>query len=1215
MTAVPPSFLYRVGRFVRHRRTAVAVGAALSVLVLLTAAVMIRGTVRERRHQAQLQAERASAAQQAALAQQATAQVQDMASELDEALSQRRLEEVTKLLERQLDATADVAQAGALLARTIRENPKDVRATYRLMALLSQRDFARPLAEKVFEREVVGLAWTRHGLVAAVRDGDPQAIHRPVALVRFETGNVVLRPLGEERGFREFKFIAEGRLFWVTRLAQERPHEQLWICDSSTGKAVGPPISLPGQVYLVVPETTEQRVAIGVSARGTAGQTRSLRVYDLHAGQLIGQPLAYGSGGMSARVRFEAGGHRVLIPALGMQERSRLWNVESGKVSELPPGLSPLAVSDGVADEPRRGEAEQLRRPDWLPGSAITLPNAIREVTRAAFAPDGQRLATLGADNRRVRLWDVTTTAMRPVEVFNPGWRDPQPPGSAPEIDAVGRRVLRSFGTNLVVRDKGGRWSVGPNTAGSNLVVWDLANGNPLASWDLAPTKTERVHLSPDGDWVLLVGAGQARLCAAADGHARSAFGATGTQRVADGAFTPDGSRVLTWTETGSGQVWRMEPWAAVGSFGPHGARDVCVSVSPDSRRAATVASDAQVRIWDLGTGKEIAAPLKHSAAVIALDWAEAGEVLVTGAQDGNARVWDLRTGRLRGTPLRHGSPVTRLIVLDPSNHLVTAGEGQPAKLWNLRSGAFVRALQPGAGYFGPTEVRRTSGGTLLFVAGGESRVYDPTSWLPLSDRVPIESDPLDAPLAVSRNGAAVAGFLGLRMTALALPEVPGPAPAWLAELAEAIVGRRLTEQGGVVSYSFAESRQVFDRLRAIEGTDAYSCWLRWYLAVGPDRPLHPGTRVTQGEVVRRVAHSAELPALNRGLEFAPLHPVLQQARAEIASERLATTLARPADSPADAARQRRFGILAGQEMTDFLADDGLRLAQHILRLVPQSEAARKLSALSYAVLRQTNAAVQALGQVRTAPNKGYEWFLRGYVLEAAGDAAGAARAYAEASTLQPATFFRARPYDKAAVLSGAALPRDPAATAAQIDLTKFYNAGFGEACRGADARNNLGNLPAGLQVFDRIRFDARGIVQLAREASAQAQGRQFPDRVRDIPLRQKARRLHFLHGTGWTMEEGVEVGRYIIHYADGKTEALPLLYGRDLRDWWVVGSPGPAANAAVAWAGLTPGGQRVCLYHRVWENPFPDQELASLDFLSTQTWCAPFLIAVTAEP
>lgn len=1193
------------------------VAAAFSVLVLLTAGVIIRGAIRDRRHQAELQAERASSAQQAALAQQATAQAQATASELDEALSQRRLEEVTKLLERQLDATVDVAQAAALLARTIRESPTDVRATYRLMALLSQRDFARPLAERVFDREVVGLAWTGHGLVVAVRDGTPEAIHRPVALVSFETGDVVLRPLGEERGFREFKFIAEGRLFWVTRLAQGGPQEELWICDSSTGKAVGPPISLPGQVHQVVPEATEQRVAIGVIARGTAGYTPSLHVYDFRAGQLIGKPLEYGSGGitMTARVRFVAGGHRVLIPALVMQERSRLWNVESGNVTELPPGLPPLAVSDGVADEPQLGDTEELRRPDWLPGGTITLPNAIREVTRAAFAPDGQRLATLGPDNRRVRLWDVTPTAMRPVDVLDPAWRDPQPPGSAPEIDAVGRRVLRSYATNLVVWDKEGRSSTAPNTAGSNLVVWDLANGTRLSSWDLASTKTERVHLSPDGEWVLLVGAGQARLCAAADGRPRSApFGATGTERVADGAFTPDGSRVLTWSETGSGQVWRVEPWAAIGSFGPHGARDVSVSVSPDSRRAATVGGDATVRVWDLDTGKEVAVPLKHPAAVNALDWAEAGEVLVTGAQDGNARIWDLRTGDPRGTPLRHGSPVTRIIVLDQSSHLVTAGEEQPAKLWRLRSGAFVRALQPGTGYFGATEVRRASGGTLLLVAGGESCVYDPTTWLPLSDRVPIESYASDGPVVVSRNGVVIAGFLGLGLTALALPEVPGPAPAWLAELAEAIVGKRLTEQGAAVSYSFAESRQVFDRLRAIGGTDAYGCWLRWYLADGLDRPLHPGTQVTRGEVVRRVAHSVEFPALNRALEFAPLDPVLQQARAEIASESLAATLARAANPPADAARLRRYGI-AGQEMTDIHADDSLRLAQHVLRLVPDSEAAWKLSALGHAVLRQTNAAVQALAHVRTAPNKASDWFLRAYVLEAAGDATGAERAYAEASTLQPASFFRVRPYDKAAVLRGEALPRDPEATAAQIDLTKFYNAGLGVACLGFDARNNLGNLPAGLQVFDRIRFDARGIVQLAREASAQAQGRQFPDQVQGIPLGQKARRLHFLHGTGWTVDEGVEVGRYVIHYADGKTEVLPLLYGRDLRDWWVDGLSRPPANAVVAWAGATPGGERVCIYHRVWENPFPDREIASLDFVSTRTMCAPFLIAVTAEP
>jgi hypothetical protein len=48
-----------------------------------------------------------------------------------------------------------------------------------------------------------------------------------------------------------------------------------------------------------------------------------------------------------------------------------------------------------------------------------------------------------------------------------------------------------------------------------------------------------------------------------------------------------------------------------------------------------------------------------------------------------------------------------------------------------------------------------------------------------------------------------------------------------------------------------------------------------------------------------------------------------------------------------------------------------------------------------------------------------------------------------------------------------------------------------------------------------------------------------------------------------------------------------------------------------VAWKGKD--GRRV--YVSTWENPWPDVEIVSMDFVSAMTRCGPFLIAVTAEP
>ncbi len=95
-----------------------------------------------------------------------------------------------------------------------------------------------------------------------------------------------------------------------------------------------------------------------------------------------------------------------------------------------------------------------------------------------------------------------------------------------------------------------------------------------------------------------------------------------------------------------------------------------------------------------------------------------------------------------------------------------------------------------------------------------------------------------------------------------------------------------------------------------------------------------------------------------------------------------------------------------------------------------------------------------------------------------------------------------------------------------------------------------------------------------------------------------------------------MKIGAYILHYADGRQMELPIVYGEDVRDWWQPSDPKDATRAAVAWSGPSPsgpsGGLRV--FQRTWDNPRPDVEVESLDFTSTVTKCAPFLIALTLE-
>jgi hypothetical protein len=58
--------------------------------------------------------------------------------------------------------------------------------------------------------------------------------------------------------------------------------------------------------------------------------------------------------------------------------------------------------------------------------------------------------------------------------------------------------------------------------------------------------------------------------------------------------------------------------------------------------------------------------------------------------------------------------------------------------------------------------------------------------------------------------------------------------------------------------------------------------------------------------------------------------------------------------------------------------------------------------------------------------------------------------------------------------------------------------------------------------------------------------------------------------------------------------------------------------GAAIAWQGANPAarglGMAVRVYQITWKNPLPDTPIQHIDFFSSMTKSAPFLVAITVE-
>src|SRR5207302_10943762 len=165
-----------------------------------------------------------------------------------------------------------------------------------------------------------------------------------------------------------------------------------------------------------------------------------------------------------------------------------------------------------------------------------------------------------------------------------------------------------------------------------------------------------------------------------------------------------------------------------------------------------------------------------------------------------------------------------------------------------------------------------------------------------------------------------------------------------------------------------------------------------------------------------------------------------------------------------------------------------------------------------------------------------------------------------------------------------------------QIDLSPYYNSRLDfrlppERGTGRD----LEAVPTGLQSLAGVEFDVRGLIQLS---SHQLKGPRFPENVKGMRIAQKCQRLHFLHSTGWTVDDGVRIGTYMVQYVDGELREIPIIFGEDMQEWIFTKTRSRRylTRAMEAWSAPSEAFGTVRVFKLTWENPRPEIAIESLD-------------------
>jgi RNA polymerase sigma factor (sigma-70 family) len=163
---------------------------------------------------------------------------------------------------------------------------------------------------------------------------------------------------------------------------------------------------------------------------------------------------------------------------------------------------------------------------------------------------------------------------------------------------------------------------------------------------------------------------------------------------------------------------------------------------------------------------------------------------------------------------------------------------------------------------------------------------------------------------------------------------------------------------------------------------------------------------------------------------------------------------------------------------------------------------------------------------------------------------------------------------------------------------------------------NNLAAVPRGVQKLGCTPF-------LVGETLVRVRGKNDagpPEAVEGIAIGARFDTLHILHstmfGNGFGVEDGTEIGAYLVRYADKTVDRIPIIYGQDVRDWWRDSDTAEASRGKLAWAGRNEAAEEgeIRLFASEWKNPHPDKRVVAIDFETKDTACAPFLVALTLE-
>jgi WD40 repeat protein len=451
-----------------------------------------------------------------------------------------------------------------------------------------------------------------------------------------------------------------------------------------------------GTAVVITPALLVARQEPGISKAAppvSAPQSTKAQSLDRH-----GDPLPAGARIRLGTVRYRQNGSigriayspdgQFVVTDVG-EQWLQVWDGREGKkLRQIVPGLdsvhdlkfSPdgkrLAALGFYFDREKRLTLNRVAFLDFASGRLLVKGDwsGPGDVSRLAYAPDGQAVATLSEDGT-LRLWD--TAAADELLALKLGER-----GS--------RGLAFSPKGNLLAA------GIGDNTgSGSAVQIVDLNKGRGIRTLSKIAGETLELAFSPDGTTLATAAAGRdnaVTLREVASGRELRRLPVKGHYPTGL-SYSPDGRVLAVADDSGGGSLWELASGHQLADFGGPLVGPGALAFSPDGKTIAFTGGSNVLHFWDIAERRDrLAIPEAHLAEVESAVFAGGGEVVVTGGDDSTARVWDLPQGRQRNV-FQHGGRVRTLALSSDGKRLATGAviPDQKVRVWNLETGQVER--------------------------------------------------------------------------------------------------------------------------------------------------------------------------------------------------------------------------------------------------------------------------------------------------------------------------------------------------------------------------------------------------------------------------------------------------------------------------------------------------------------------------------------------